>query len=160
MAVVLPLLAAAGAAAGAAGTAGTVIAGVSALATIAGGIGQYQQGKAQDEQADLNARRIELEGRMDAITTNEELLKTLSMNTVAAAAGGLTSSGSVQRAQEESQANAAKQLSISRMNTESTAAATRETGRQAKSAGTAGLLGSFMQAGTSVYGSAKTIKRT
>jgi len=153
-------LTAAGAGAGAAATAGTLMTGVSALATIAGGIGQYQQGKAQQEQADLNARKTELEGRMDAVTTNEELLKTLSMNTVAAAAGGLTGSGSVQRAKEVSEANAAKQLSISKLNTASQAEAYKAEGRAAKGRGTAGLLGSFTQAGSSIYGAAKTIKKT
>jgi len=139
---------------------GTIMTGVSALATIAGGIGEYQQGKAQQAQADLNARRTEMEGRMDAVTTNEELLRTLSMNTVAAAAGGLTGEGSAQRAQEQSQANAARQLSISKMNTESEAEGYRAEGRSAKGRGTAGLLGSFVSAGSSVYGAGKTIKKT
>lgn len=151
MAMLLPVIGAAGAIS----TGGAIMTGVSALAGIAGGIAQYQQGKAQQEQADLNARRIELQGRMDAITTNEELLQTLSMNTVAAAAGGLTSTGSVQRAQEQSQANAARQLSIERYSTEVKAGAVRQEGQNAKSAGKAGLLGSFVSAGSTIYSGMK-----
>ena len=153
-------LAASGAAAGATLSLGSIMTGVSALSTIAGGVASYQQGQVAQEQADLEGRRLEVQGRMDAITTNEELLKTMSMNTVAAAAGGLAGSGSVQRAQEQSQANAAKNLSISKMNTQASVASAKASGKNKAAQGTAGLLGSFVQAGTTVYGAAKSIKKT
>lgn len=150
--------AAAGTAAASGLTIGSVLTGVSALATIASGISQYQQGQATEDQLELAAKETEIQGRLDAITTNEELLKTLSKNSVAAAASGLMSAGSVQRAQEASQAKAAQELAIQRLNTAQEVAATKAKASAAGKAGITSLIGSTITAGDRIA-SALQVKR-
>ena len=114
MAAILPLLPALAGGA----TVGSVLTGVSALAGIASGISSYQQGQAQADRAELQSRAAEVNGRMEAIAVNEQLLKTLSRNNAVAAASGIQSTGSVQRAQEAAQIQASQELSVNRFNTE------------------------------------------
>lgn len=151
---------AAGTAAASGWTVGSVLTGVSALATIAGGISQYQQGQAAEEQFEIEARQTELQGRLDAITTNEELLKTLASNNVAAAASGLTSAGSVQRAQEESQAKAAQELAIQRLNTAQQVSQAKAQAKAAGNQGVTSLIGSTITAGDQIASALKIKRKT
>lgn len=154
MAAVIPMLAAA------AGSAGTIMTGVSLLATVVGGISEYQTGQAQQEREELNARTEELNTRREALAINEELLTTLSRNTVAAAAGGITSSGSAARAREQNKAKAAEELSINRFSGATVAADYRLSGKQAARRGTASLIGSAVDASSTGYKTYKKIKDT
>jgi len=133
---------------------GTVLTGVSALAGIASGISSYQQGQAQADRAELQARAEEVNGRMQGIAVNEELLKTMSRNNASAAAQGIQSSGSVQRAQEAAQENAAQQLSVNTFNTEmnKTALTTKATNiRRGSKVQLAGSLFDTVSSGASAF---------
>ena len=154
------LLVAAGVAASTASTATTVLSAVSAAATIAGGISSYQQGQAAQEQAELQSRVEEVNGRMEAIAANNELLKTLSRNNAVAAASGIQSSGSVQQAQLAAQRVAARELSTNQFNTEMASSAYKLKGENAANKGTAALAGNLFDVVGSEYGRYKTIKGT
>ena len=150
----------AAAAASAASTAATVFSVASAAATVAGGISSYQQGQAAQDQADLQARATEVNGRMQAIATNEELLKTLSRNNAVAAASGIQSSGSVARAQEAAQRQAAQELSTNRFNTEMDKSALNRKADVASNRGKTALAGSLFDAVGSGYARYGQIKGT
>lgn len=155
------LLTALGTSAATASTAGTVFTALSAAATVAGGISSYQQGQAASEQAELQARAAEVNGRMQAIATNNELLKTLSRNNARAAASGIQSSGSVARANEAAQRQAATELSTNRFNTEVEKTALTRKAEIASNQGKFQLAGSLFDAvdtGTKRYTSIKGTK--
>jgi len=154
------LLLAAGAAASTASTVGTVMSVISTAATVAGGISSYQQGQAAADQAELQSRAEEVNGRMQAIATNEELLKTLSRNNAVAAATGIQSSGSVARAQEAAQRNAAQELNVNRFNTEMNKSALNQKAEVASNRGTNALAGSLFDAVGSGYSTYSKIKGT
>lgn len=152
MAMILPLLAVAG------GSTTAVMTGVSLLATVASGISEYKTGQARADMAELNSRTEELNARKEALQVNEELLLTLSRNNVAAATYGLTSSGSVKRAQERSMAKAEEELSTVRFNSETRAADLRLIGKQAVAEGTSKLAGSLFDVVGSGYKTYKKVK--
>lgn len=141
-------------------TIGSVMTGASALAGIASGVMAYQAGQASQEQEELQASQTELQGRFDAIQTNEELLKTLSKNKVAAVSAGLAGSGSVLRAKEASQKKAAEELSVNRYNTEAKAAAHRAAGRSSAGKGLLSGIGSVITSGETVSKALKIKKET
>ncbi len=148
------LLIIAGMSAAAASTTGAVLTGLSAIASVAGGISSYQQGQAAEDQAELQARAAEVNGRMDAIATNDELLKTLSMNNASAAAAGIQSSGSVARANEAVQRKAAQELNVNRFNTSMEVSALNQKAKQASNRGKVAMAGSLFEAvetGRSAY---------
>jgi len=68
------------------------------LVDIASGISTYQQEAAREE---LQERAKAINGRMQAIAVNEELLKNLSRNQALVAAKSIKSTGSEQKAQKE-----------------------------------------------------------
>jgi len=154
------LLVAAGVGAATASTAGTVMSVISTAATIAGGISSYQQGQAAQDQAEMQARAEEVNGRMQAIATNDELLKTLSRNNAVAAASGIQSSGSVARAQEAAQRQASIELSTNRFNTEMNKSALNQKAEVASNRGKAALAGSLFDAVGTGYSSYSKIKGT
>lgn len=154
------LLVAAGVSAAAAGTVGTALTAVSVLSTVAGGISSYQQGQAQADQAELQSRAADVNGRMEAISTNEELLKTLSMNNAVAGAAGIQSSGSVARAGEAASRKAAQELDVNRFNTEMQKTALTSKASAAKRGGTAALAGSLFDAVGTGAGAYKKYKET
>lgn len=167
MAMLVPLLpvllsttGTAAATAGSVGLMGSVLTGVSLLTTVAGGISEYRAGQDAEEIAELNARTEELNARREALSINEELFVTLSRNTVAAAAGGLTSSGSVARAQEDTKASAAEELSINRINSAQAAQDLRLKGKQAATAGKHALAGSLFDVVSRSASTHKKIKGT
>ena len=132
-------------------TFGSVMTGVGALATVASG---YASMQSQKEASEYNQKQIELQGRFAAIQSNEELLKTLSSNNVAAASSGLMSSGSVARAQETAQRNAAEALEIQRLNT------TQQAQQAGQNNGLLSMVGSTVTAGTRLAGALKTTTGT
>lgn len=140
------LLIAAGVSAATAGTIGTAMTAVSLLATVAGGVSSYVQGEAESDQLELQARMAEVNGRMEAIETNEELLRTISMNNASAAAGGIQSSGSVARASEEAQRQASRELNVNRFNADMQKSALLEKADQASRGGKMALAGSLFDA--------------
>ena len=145
IAPLLPLLASgAGAAGASAGVVGTIGTTVSALTGVASGLSAMQAGKSQQRQLEYEARIAELQGRQQAVQINDELIKTMSQNTVAAAASGLQSSGSVAEAQRESQNKAATELSTNLFNTGQRTSGLR---RQGKMARREGLLSGMGQIG-------------
>jgi len=156
MAALLPLLPALAGGA----TVGSVLTGVSALAGIASGISSYQQGQAQADRAELQSRAAEVNGRMEAIATNEELLKTLSRNNAVAAASGIESSGSVQMAQLDAQRRAAQELSTNRFNTEMQKTALTTKAKNIRSGATVGLAGSLFDTVSSGASAFTNIKGT
>jgi len=137
-----------------------VMTGIGALATVASGGAAYMEGKASEEQMELQAKQEEINGRFAAINTNEELIKTMANNKVASVASGLMSAGSVQRAGEMSQKKAAEELNIQRFNTDSTSDAYRAQGKAAKNKGITSLIGSTISAGNQISGALKTKRKT
>lgn len=108
---------------------------VSAVAGVASMLSSIQQGRAQQQQANYQAKIAELNGRRDAIRLNEDLIKTLAMNNVSAAAGGLQSAGTVVEAQKENIQKAEEELSVIDFNKTNAASAARQSGANANSAG-------------------------
>lgn len=166
MATILGAALATGAAGGAAATSaslftlGNVMTGISVLSGVASGISSMNQADAQEDQARLQARAEEVNGRMRAIAVNEELLKTLSRNNAVAAASGLQSSGSVARANEAAQRKAAEELNINRFNTETQKTALTQKATSASNVGKNVLAGSLFDAVETSYGAYKKIKET
>ena len=78
----------------------------------------------------------------------------MSSNNVAAASSGLMSSGSVARAQETAQRNAAEALDIQRLNT------TQQAQQAGQNSGLLSMVGSTVTAGTRLAGALKTTKGT
>ena len=154
------LIAAIPAIAGAAGTAGTVMTVASVAGTALSGLASIRQGQAASDAADFQSRQIALQGRLDAIQTNEELLKTLSRNKVAAYAGGLETAGSVEYAKQQSMANAAEQLNINRMNVESRQRQVEQAGSAAKQQSIFDAVGAGISAGDIVGSALQTKRRT
>lgn len=147
---------------GAAATASSAftLSNVAAIASIASGAMGFIQANQQADAADMRARQIELQGRMDAMKTNEDLMRTMSMNNVAAAASGLASAGSAMYAQQESQANAAESLRIQRMNTSVRASEARQQATASRAQGIFDLVGGGLSAGERIGSSLQTKKRT
>jgi len=143
-----------------AGSAGTALTAVSAATTVVGGLASMAQGSRQAEMAEIQSRQLELQGRMDAIRTNTELIRTLSRNNVAAATGGLQTAGSVDYAKRESMANAAEQLSIDRMNVKTQQASVEAAGKAAKTGGLFDAVGSAVTAGDMIGGALRRKKET
>lgn len=137
---------AAATAASTAATVGTVFTVVSAAASVAGGVLDYKAGQDAQAQADLNAQVEDIAARNEAIAVNEELLQTMSRNTASSAAGGLASSGSVARAQEQAKQKAAEELSTQQFNARARQDAIKAQGRTAAGAGTAGAVGGLFGA--------------
>lgn len=154
------LLLAAGASAATASTAGTVFSVLSAAASVAGGISSYQQGQAASKNAELQAKAAEVNGRMRAIATNDELLKTLSRNNAVAAASGIQGTGSVARANEAAQRQAATELSTNRFNTEMEKTALTRKAEVASNTGTMAAAGSLFDAVSGSYGRIHKIQGT
>jgi hypothetical protein len=154
------LLLLAGMSAASAGTAATALTGLSLVASVAGGISSYQQGEAQADQMELQARAAEVNGRMDAIATNTEMLKTLSRNNAGAAAAGLKSTGSVARANEAAQRKAAQELSVNRFNTEMEVSALNQKAESASRGSKVALVGSLFDAVNTGSGAYNKIKGT
>lgn len=147
---------------GAAATAGSAftLSNVAAIASIASGAVGFIQANQQADAAEMRARQIELQGRMDAIRTNEDLMRTMSANNVAATASGLASAGSAQYAQEQSMANAAEQLRIQRMNTAVRKSEAKQQASASRSQGLFDLVGGGISAGERIGASLQTKKRT
>jgi len=137
-----------------------VLGAVSAVSGIASGIQQQQAAEFQAHQLANQAKTEELAMRADAIQVNEELMQTLSHNTVAAAAGGLQSSGSVARAQEQTKRSAALELSTQQFNSRSRQDALKASSENASSRGELALTTSLFDVVQSGYGTYKTIKGT
>lgn len=102
------LAAIAATAAASAGTAGTAaVAGTSLLSQASLAVGALSAGASivgglqQQQQYDLSAKSIELQGRREAIANKEQLMRTMSSNYVAAAASGI-SGATIERTQESS----------------------------------------------------------
>jgi hypothetical protein len=152
--------AAAGGAATTAGTMGAVMTGLSAVSGLAGMVSTIQQGGAAADSAEYQSRQLALQGRLDAITTNEELLKTLSTNRVAAIAGGLESAGSVEYAKQESMRNAAEQLSLNRDNIKMKQQQVEAAGRAAKTQSIFDAVGQGISVGDIVGSALQTKKST
>lgn len=169
MAQLMAILPALGAGAAATGTAAVatgmstgamLMLGVSAASTVMSGISSYNQGQAQQEHAELQSRAAEVNGRMQAVALNEELLETMSRNNAAAAASGLQTSGSVARAQDAAQAKAAQELSVSRFNVSMQKTALTAKAKAAGSSGKAALAGSLFDAVGIGYGGYQKYKET
>lgn len=143
-----------------AGSAGTALTAVSAATSVIGGLASMAQGNQQAEMAEIQSRQLELQGRLDAIRTNEELLRTLSRNNVAAAAGGLQSAGSIDYAKRESMKNAAEQMSLDRMNVKTKQAQVEAAGKAAKTQGLFDLAASSVTAGDLIGGALQKKKET
>lgn len=122
------------------GSSGTILTSLAATSSVISGLSSLAQGYEQSDIANLQSRQVELQGRLDAIKTNEDLLRTISQNNVAATYSGLQSAGSVEYAKQQSMANAAKQLSLNRLNVQTKKEELESSGRSAK---TQGLLGAF-----------------
>lgn len=137
---------------------GTILAGAGAAMSVVSGLSSMMAGNEQAKASELQARQIELQGRMDAIQVNDELMKTLSMNSVAAAASGLKSAGSVEYAQQASMKKANEELSIHRMNTAVQKSEALSNARAQKTKGLFGLAEGVMTAGDQI-GSALSIKK-
>lgn len=153
----------AGGAATAAGTASTlttVLGAASAAASVVSGLSAMAQSNRQAEASELQARQIELQGRMDAINVNEELLKTLSMNTVATAASGLKSAGTAEYAQQMSMQRANEELRIQQMNTSVKKSEALANAKAQKTQGLFGLAEGVMTAGDRIGSSLSTKKKT
>lgn len=162
--IITTALIAVGSSAGTAATVGSVATGVlgavSAVSTIAGGIQQQQAGEFAAHQAYNQSRTEELAMRQDAIQVNEELMMTLSRNTVNAAASGMQSSGSVARAQEQTKRNAAVELSTQQFNSRSKQDALKAQASNATSRGNAGLVTSLFDVAETGYGTYNKIRKT
>jgi len=166
LAAAIPALAAGGTAAAgtAAATAGTAsiftLSNLSAIASIASGAAGFMGAAQAASAAETRAKQIELQGRFDAIKTNDELMRTMSANNVAATASGLASAGSAQYAQEQSMANAAESLSIQRMNTAVRKSEAEQQASAARQGGLFDLVSGGMSAGERIASSLQTKKRT
>lgn len=137
-----------------AATTATVLTVASTATAVVGGISSYQAGQDAEDHAELQARAAEVNGRMQAIATNEELLKTLSMNNAVAGAAGLQSSGSVARANEAAQRQAAQELNVNRFNTSMEVSALNQKAVTASNTGKVAAIGSLFDAidtGTDAY---------
>jgi len=159
-ALVALLPAVAGGTTAAAGTAGTIMTGLSAAASVVSGLSAMAQGNRQAEASELQARQIELQGRMDAINVNEELMKTMSMNTVATAASGLKSAGTAEYAQQRAIQNANEELRIQQMNTTVKKSEALANAKAQKTQGLFGLAKGVMTAGDRIGSSLSTKKKT
>lgn len=154
------MLVAAGMTAATMSTVGTVFTVLSATSAVIGGIASYQQGQDEADRAELQSRAEEINGRMQAIAVNDELLKTLSMNNASAAATGLQSSGSVARAGEAAQRKATQELNVNRFNTEMKVSGLKRKAKSAAQAGTTALTGSLFDAVGTAGSAFKTVKET
>lgn len=136
----------AGAAAGGLGAA-SLFSGISSAASVLGGLSSLSQGMQAKEAANMQSRQIELQGRMNAIQVQDELLKNLATNNVAAASSGLKSAGTPLYAQQQSQLNANEEMRIQRLNTDVKKAEAKQAGEAAASKGVTGLATGVMTAG-------------
>jgi hypothetical protein len=118
------------------------------------------QGNRQAEASELQARQLELQGRMDAIQVNEELMKTLSMNAVATAASGLKSAGTAEYAQQRAMQKANEELRIQQMNTSVRKGEALANASAQKTQGLFGLAEGVMSAGDRIGSSLSTKKKT
>ena len=144
--------------AGAAGASGAVMTGLSVAGGLAGMASAINQGNAAEAEADYQARQIGLQGRLDAIATNEELLKTLASNKVAAVSGGLAEAGSVEYAKQSSMANAAEAMNLNRMNTQAKQQQVLNQGKLLKSQSIFDAIGQGVSAADTI-GQALNIKK-
>lgn len=133
------------------GTTGTILTTAASVSSIIGGLSSIASGYEQQELAELQSRQTELQGRLDAIKTNEDLLQTLSRNKVAFATSGLKSAGSVEYAKQQSMANAAEQLNLNRLNVQTKKASLEYAGEQAKREGIFQGIGSSITAGDLLF---------
>lgn len=147
MAAILPVLSALSAAAGVA-------------STVAGGLASQRQAEIQESQARLQGRVAEVNARMQAVATNEALLKTLSRNNAVAAASGIQSTGSVAAAQDAAQRKANEELSVIGFNAEMQQTALTAKAESASSAGKNALAGSLFDTVTTGAGFYKNYRRT
>jgi hypothetical protein len=145
---------------GAAGTVGTVMSGLGAATSVISGLSAMAQGNRQAEASKLQARQIELQGRMDAVQVNEELMKTLSMNTVATAASGLKSAGTAEYAQQASMQKANDELRIQQMDTSIRRGEALANARAQKTQGLFGFAEGVLSAGDRIGSSLSTKKKT
>ena len=146
--------------AGTAGTLSTVLGAASAAASVVSGLSAMAQSNRRAETSELQARQLELQGRMDAINVNEELMKTLSMNTVATAASGLKSSGTPEYAQQMSMQKANEELRTQRMNTAVRKSEALANAKAQKTQGLFGLADGVMSAGDRIGSALSTKKKT
>lgn len=147
-------------AAAAVGTAATIGKVASAGMSIFSGLSAMADSNRQAEASELQARQIELQGRMDAINVNEELMKTLSMNNVATAASGLKSAGTAQYAQQSAMQKANEELRIQQMNTSVRKGEAKANAAAQKSQGLFGLAEGVMTAGDQIGAALSTKKKT
>lgn len=133
---------------------------IAAIASIASGAAGFISANQRAQAADMRAQQIELQGRFDAIRTNDELMRTMSANNVAATASGLASAGSVQYAQEQSMANAAESLRIQRMNTDLRKSEAKQQASAARQGGLFDLVSGGLSAGERIGSSLQTKKKT
>lgn len=141
-------------------TAATIGKVASAGFSIVSGLSSMAQSNRQAEASQLQARQLELQGRLDAIKVNDELMKTLSMNEVATAASGLKSAGTAQYAQQQSMQNANEELRIQQMNTAVRKSEAVANAQAQKSQGLFGLADSAMTAGDRIGSAYSTKKKT
>lgn len=156
----LPAITGGAVAAETAGTIGSVMTGLSAAASVVSGLSSMAQHNRQAEASELQARQIELQGRMDAIQVNEELMKTLSMNTVATAASGLKSAGTAEYAQQTAMQKANEELRIQQMNTAVRKGEAKANAKAQKTQGLFGLAEGVMTAGDQIGSALSTKKKT
>jgi hypothetical protein len=133
---------------------------LSAVSSVVGGLAMMAQGQQQADMADLQSRQVALQGRLDAIKTNEDLIRTISQNNVAAVYSGLQSSGSVEYAKQQSMANAAEQLNMNRLNVQTKKEQIESAGRAAKTQGLLGAASSGISAGDILFKHLNEKRRT
>lgn len=148
------------AAGGSTAAAGSIMTTLAAGSSIVGGLASMARANAASDAAEIQSRQVELQGRMDAINTNKELLKTLSRNNVATAVSGLQSAGSIEYAKQQSMANAAEQLNINRLNVDMKKQSLSAEAKAAKTQGLFDAVSSGITAGDIIGSSLRTKKRT
>lgn len=124
----------------------TALAITSAVATVAGGVASYQQGKAQQDVLKQQAKVAIAKGNIERFQQKQESEKVRKQVTAMAGKGGGSLSGSVLENLNASMTNAALDEAMISYNAKTQANQFIAQGRQARAAGTAALVGSVGQA--------------
>ena len=125
----------------------------SAVATVAGGVASYQQGRGANDIAKEQARVAIAKGNIERFQQAQESEKVRKAATAQAGKGGGSLSGSYLENLNASMTNAQLDAEMISYNSEVAAANFRQEGKNAKAAGLSSLIGSVASAGASAAGS-------
>lgn len=133
----------------------TILVAAAVASAAAGGVSSYQAGKFQKSQSKLQEKQAQLQGRLDAIETNEQLMSNISQGIVSSYASGVSPySGSPLQSAYRSTGVAKERIEFGKLNADLAGAGYRARGEAAYKSGVFGLLGGAFKgvsAGTSHY---------